>query len=193
MGFGGSAADAGRALGRSGDDGVDGVIDQDRPRRTRPSLHPGQALCARQQRRLRRDQGLLRQPRPPQGNQRPLRHHLGLLPVCTGNRQIRGHLPICSKSYAKPVPPSGGASPSRHSVEQFSEQPLALRQSLIRQHNGLRLADWIFDHALAMQSDQHLPVVPLPGTGSSCRVSWSNASTVSSILSVSMATAALLV
>jgi restriction system protein len=28
MGFGGSAADAGRALGRSGDDGVDGVIDQ---------------------------------------------------------------------------------------------------------------------------------------------------------------------
>jgi restriction system protein len=29
MGFGGSAADAGRALGRSGDDGVDGVIDQD--------------------------------------------------------------------------------------------------------------------------------------------------------------------
>jgi restriction system protein len=29
MGFGGSATDAGRALGRSGDDGVDGVIDQD--------------------------------------------------------------------------------------------------------------------------------------------------------------------
>jgi restriction system protein len=29
MGFGGSAAAAGRALGRSGDDGVDGVIDQD--------------------------------------------------------------------------------------------------------------------------------------------------------------------
>jgi restriction system protein len=29
MGFGGSVADAGRALGRSGDDGVDGVIDQD--------------------------------------------------------------------------------------------------------------------------------------------------------------------
>jgi restriction system protein len=29
MGFGGSAANAGRALGRSGDDGVDGVIDQD--------------------------------------------------------------------------------------------------------------------------------------------------------------------
>ena len=29
MGYGGSAADAGRALGRSGDDGVDGVIDQD--------------------------------------------------------------------------------------------------------------------------------------------------------------------
>jgi restriction system protein len=29
MGFGGSIADAGRALGRSGDDGVDGVIDQD--------------------------------------------------------------------------------------------------------------------------------------------------------------------
>lgn len=29
MGFGGSAADAGRALGRSGDDGIDGVIDQD--------------------------------------------------------------------------------------------------------------------------------------------------------------------
>jgi len=29
MGFGGSAADAGRALGRSGDDGVDGVIAQD--------------------------------------------------------------------------------------------------------------------------------------------------------------------
>lgn len=29
MGFGGSAAEAGRALGRSGDDGVDGVIDQD--------------------------------------------------------------------------------------------------------------------------------------------------------------------
>jgi restriction system protein len=29
MGFGGSAVDAGRALGRSGDDGVDGVIDQD--------------------------------------------------------------------------------------------------------------------------------------------------------------------
>lgn len=29
MGFGGSAADAGQALGRSGDDGVDGVIDQD--------------------------------------------------------------------------------------------------------------------------------------------------------------------
>jgi restriction system protein len=29
MGLGGSAADAGRALGRSGDDGVDGVIDQD--------------------------------------------------------------------------------------------------------------------------------------------------------------------
>lgn len=29
MGFGGSVANAGRALGRSGDDGVDGVIDQD--------------------------------------------------------------------------------------------------------------------------------------------------------------------
>ena len=29
MGFGGSAADAGRAIGGSGDDGVDGVIDQD--------------------------------------------------------------------------------------------------------------------------------------------------------------------
>jgi len=29
MGFGGSVSDAGRALGRSGDDGVDGVIDQD--------------------------------------------------------------------------------------------------------------------------------------------------------------------
>jgi restriction system protein len=29
MGYGGSAADAGRAFGRSGDDGVDGVIDQD--------------------------------------------------------------------------------------------------------------------------------------------------------------------
>jgi restriction system protein len=29
MGYGGTAADAGRALGRSGDDGVDGVIDQD--------------------------------------------------------------------------------------------------------------------------------------------------------------------
>jgi restriction system protein len=29
MGFGGTVADAGRALGRSGDDGVDGVIDQD--------------------------------------------------------------------------------------------------------------------------------------------------------------------
>ncbi len=29
MGFGGSVSEAGRALGRSGDDGVDGVIDQD--------------------------------------------------------------------------------------------------------------------------------------------------------------------
>jgi restriction endonuclease Mrr len=29
MGFGGSVTDAGRALGRSGDDGVEGVIDQD--------------------------------------------------------------------------------------------------------------------------------------------------------------------
>jgi restriction system protein len=29
MGYGGSSGDAGRALGRSGDDGVDGVIDQD--------------------------------------------------------------------------------------------------------------------------------------------------------------------
>lgn len=29
MGYGGTAADAGRALGRSGDNGVDGVIDQD--------------------------------------------------------------------------------------------------------------------------------------------------------------------
>ena len=29
MGYGGSTANAGRALGRSGDDGVDGVIDQD--------------------------------------------------------------------------------------------------------------------------------------------------------------------
>src|SRR4051794_27233923 len=29
MGYGGSATNAGRALGRSGDDGVDGVIDQD--------------------------------------------------------------------------------------------------------------------------------------------------------------------
>jgi len=29
MGYGGSSANAGRALGRSGDDGVDGVIDQD--------------------------------------------------------------------------------------------------------------------------------------------------------------------
>lgn len=29
MGYGGSVTDAGRALGRSGDDGVDGVIDQD--------------------------------------------------------------------------------------------------------------------------------------------------------------------
>ncbi|MBL8905794.1 MAG: restriction endonuclease [Rhizobiales bacterium] len=29
MGYGGSAREAGRAIGRSGDDGVDGVIDQD--------------------------------------------------------------------------------------------------------------------------------------------------------------------
>lgn len=29
MGYGGSAVEAGRALGRSGDEGVDGVIDQD--------------------------------------------------------------------------------------------------------------------------------------------------------------------
>ena len=29
MGYGGSTADAGRTLGRTGDDGVDGVIDQD--------------------------------------------------------------------------------------------------------------------------------------------------------------------
>lgn len=29
MGFGGSVSDAGRAIGRSGDDGIDGVIDQD--------------------------------------------------------------------------------------------------------------------------------------------------------------------
>ncbi len=29
MGYGGSAADAGRTIGRSDDDGVDGVIDQD--------------------------------------------------------------------------------------------------------------------------------------------------------------------
>ncbi len=29
MGYGGSVSEAGRALGRSGDDGVDGVIDQD--------------------------------------------------------------------------------------------------------------------------------------------------------------------
>lgn len=29
MGYGGSVSDAGRALGRSGDDGVDGVVDQD--------------------------------------------------------------------------------------------------------------------------------------------------------------------
>ena len=29
MGYGGSAADAGRALGKTGDGGVDGVIDQD--------------------------------------------------------------------------------------------------------------------------------------------------------------------
>jgi restriction system protein len=29
VGYGGSVADAGRALGRSGDDGVDGVMDQD--------------------------------------------------------------------------------------------------------------------------------------------------------------------
>lgn len=29
MGYGGSAVEAGRALGRTGDDGVDGVIDQD--------------------------------------------------------------------------------------------------------------------------------------------------------------------
>lgn len=31
MGYGGSAENAGRTLGRSGDDGVDGVIDQDAP------------------------------------------------------------------------------------------------------------------------------------------------------------------
>ena len=29
MGYGGSSEDAGRAIGKSGDDGVDGVIDQD--------------------------------------------------------------------------------------------------------------------------------------------------------------------
>lgn len=29
MGYGGSSVDAGRAIGQSGDDGVDGVIDQD--------------------------------------------------------------------------------------------------------------------------------------------------------------------
>jgi restriction system protein len=31
MGYGGSAQNAGRTLGRSGDDGVDGVVDQDAP------------------------------------------------------------------------------------------------------------------------------------------------------------------
>jgi restriction system protein len=29
MGYGGSSEEAGRAIGQSGDDGVDGVIDQD--------------------------------------------------------------------------------------------------------------------------------------------------------------------
>ena len=53
MGYGGSTADAGRALGRTGDDGVDGVIHQDalgldrvyiQAKGTRPAttLEPGQ-------------------------------------------------------------------------------------------------------------------------------------------------------
>ncbi|MGA9215978.1 MAG: hypothetical protein WBZ54_12160 [Methylocella sp.] len=40
MGFGGSSAEAGRALGRSGDDGVDGVVDQDDSGSTRFTFRP---------------------------------------------------------------------------------------------------------------------------------------------------------
>jgi restriction endonuclease Mrr len=65
MGYGGSATDAGRAIGRSGDDGVDGVIDQDAlgldrvyiqakryaagNSRCRPEINPAaaEAACAR--------------------------------------------------------------------------------------------------------------------------------------------------
>lgn len=37
MGYGGTRQDAGRAVGRSGDDGIDGIIKEDR-------LHPGETL-----------------------------------------------------------------------------------------------------------------------------------------------------
>ena len=48
MGYGGTSEEAGRALGQSGDDGVDGVIDQD-PLGGRSDLCPGQEVQGGQQ------------------------------------------------------------------------------------------------------------------------------------------------
>lgn len=83
MGFGGSVADAGRALGRSGDDGVDGVIDQDALGLDR--VYVQAKRCSGQQHRSRGDPGLLRQPRPSQGDQGSFRDDLDLLSGCEGH------------------------------------------------------------------------------------------------------------
>ncbi len=78
MGYGGSDENAGRAIGRSGDDGVDGVIDQD-PLGLDRVLRAGQTVQVRQQYWGRCHTRFFRQPRHAQGIEGTLRDYFGIL------------------------------------------------------------------------------------------------------------------
>ena len=80
MGYGGTSEEAGRALGQSGDDGVDGVIDQD-PLGVDQIFVQAKRLCRRQQHRRRRHPRLLRRSESEEGPQGHLRHDVGVQPA----------------------------------------------------------------------------------------------------------------
>jgi DDE domain len=73
-------------------------------------------------------------------------------------------------NFQPPLAVAAGSSPlpSRRLIqrrglrEQFSEQPLALCQPRVGEHNRLRLAHRVTNHALAMQPIESIPIVALP-------------------------------
>src|SRR6185312_5258323 len=64
-----------------------------------------------------------------------------------------------------PRPPDRAAYPADFANSSLNNRSLSARSSsVVGQHDGLRLADRITDHSLAIQTIQRVPVVALPGS-----------------------------